>query len=221
MQLPWVFFLRKVGVFTSEKSVSSLAARMLLEKKRLSKRNGVFFRGEIAYVAPVQGLAGQPAVQVWQIMGTIPNATSNQMEVSMNHDSPPMDNVDPVRYAFVYGTLRRGEVNDINLLQPAPRFIGTGVIKGVLYPMGWYPGLILEGSASVTGEIYAVSPTLETRLDEIEGLLPEPSGEYAKREVDVVVDGQVLPCFVYEIAPALVGHLEPIDGGDWVLRSMV
>lgn len=138
----------------------------------------------------------------------------------MNQDSPPTNDAGPPRHVFVYGTLRRGEVNDINLLKPAPRFIGMGAIEGVLYPMGWYPGLILEGPGRVTGEIYAVSPALEMRLDEIEGLLPEPSGEYAKREIMVSVDGRALPCFVYEIAPALVGHLEPIDGGDWVLRSM-
>jgi len=121
----------------------------------------------------------------------------------------------PARHVFVYGTLRRGEVNDINALQPAPTYVGGAMLNGTLYPMGWYPGLVMGGESLVVGEVYSVSPELEERLDEIEGLLPEPSGEYAKREVEVDVDASRVQCFVYEIATALVAHLEPLESGDW------
>lgn len=123
-----------------------------------------------------------------------------------------------MRHVFVYGTLRRGEVNDINHQLPAPQFIGDSSVAGSLYPLGWYPGLVLGGPGRVVGEVYAVSPDLETRLDEIEGLLPEPSGEYIKRELAFEVQGRSLDCFVYEIAPALVSHLVPMAEGDWLRR---
>ncbi|MCZ2495394.1 gamma-glutamylcyclotransferase [Xylophilus sp. Kf1] len=123
-----------------------------------------------------------------------------------------------MRHVFVYGTLRRGEVNDINALEPKPDFIGLAAVDGSLYPMGWYPGLTLGGPGRVVGEVYAVSPELEARLDEIEGLLPEPSGEYIKQDVALQVGGQSITCFVYEIAPALISHLVPMAEGDWLKR---
>lgn len=134
---------------------------------------------------------------------------------------PAFSAADPAaaRHVFVYGTLRRGEVNDINTLTPAPTFIGPARLAGTLYPMGWYPGLVLGGEQQVVGEVYAVLPALEDRLDEIEGLLPEPSGEYAKREVTVESERGPLQCFVYEIAAPLVAHLEPLPDGDWLQRA--
>lgn len=122
-----------------------------------------------------------------------------------------------MRYVFVYGTLRRGEVNDINQLIPTPEFIGGSSVGGSLYPLGWYPGLVLDDRSRVVGEVYAISPQLETKLDEIEGLLPEPTGEYLKRDVELVVGERTVTCFVYEIAPALVGHLVPMES-DWLQR---
>ncbi len=35
-------------------------------------------------------------------------------------------------HVFVYGTLRRGEVNDITRLQPAPHYIGPARVQGGL-----------------------------------------------------------------------------------------
>jgi len=131
---------------------------------------------------------------------------------------PPSVDAEQARHVFVYGTLRRGEANDINRLSPAPIFVADASLAGTLYPMGWYPGLVLGGSSQVVGEIYRITPQLEEQLDLIEGLLPEPTGEYSKTDVRVEVSGTALDCFVYEIAPALVGHLEPLAGGDWVQR---
>ncbi len=42
---------------------------------------------------------------------------------------PPMSRESHV---FVYGTLRRGEVNDITRLRPAPRFVGDAHVAGLL-----------------------------------------------------------------------------------------
>ncbi len=121
------------------------------------------------------------------------------------------------RHVFVYGTLRRGESNDINLLEPPPTYVDAAVIEGALYCLGWYPGLTVQAGALVQGEVYRISPALESRLDEIEGLLPEPNGEYLKviRPVELAGGGS-LECLVYEIEPsALVEPRQVIEHGDW------
>jgi gamma-glutamylcyclotransferase (GGCT)/AIG2-like uncharacterized protein YtfP len=120
------------------------------------------------------------------------------------------------RLFFVYGTLRQGDDNDITRLQPAPRWVGPARIKGVMHHLGGYPGVTLGGHADVVGEVYAVSPALETRLDAIESEYPAQADEYAKREITVLVNGQSLACFVYEINPRYVVGKPVIASGDWV-----
>lgn len=122
----------------------------------------------------------------------------------------------PQRHVFVYGTLRRGGSNDITRLSPPARFVGWASVPGRLFHLGAYPGLRLGGGEPVWGETYAIAPALEPCLDAIEGLLPEPNGEYAKQEVDVCVAGRVLRCLVYEVAPARVGRARRIVHGDWL-----
>ena len=121
-------------------------------------------------------------------------------------------------HVFVYGTLRRGEINDINRLHPTPRLLGHARLRGTLYDLGPYPGVILGGEGWVQGEVYATAPELERQLDEIEEVAPVPSGEYTRRHLDVDVAGQTLHCLVYEIAPARVQGCRLIPGGDWLLR---
>ena len=50
-----------------------------------------------------------------------------------------------IRHVFVYGTLRKGDSNDINKLTPAPVYIGNSIIKGNMYQLGGYPGVTLGG----------------------------------------------------------------------------
>jgi gamma-glutamylcyclotransferase (GGCT)/AIG2-like uncharacterized protein YtfP len=133
------------------------------------------------------------------------------------------------RFAFVYGTLRRGEERDINLLDPEPQFIGCGSLDGALFDLGTYPGLRLGGAGQVEGEIYAITPALERKLDEIEAVWPEPNGEYVKREVTIrphasesrelghkVDSSLALACLVYEATPQALSGRPAIAGGDWV-----
>ena len=96
----------------------------------------------------------------------------------------------PERYVFVYGTLRLGELRDINRLQPRPEWVGQGSLHGVLYDLGAYPGVVLGGPLRVRGEVYRISPELEQELDRIEEVWPQQTGEYAKREVQVLLDPQ-------------------------------
>lgn len=122
------------------------------------------------------------------------------------------------RFVFVYGTLRRGQVNDINRLQPAPRYLGEARIRGSLYDLGLYPGVILGGAGWVQGEVYVITPELEHQLDVIEEVAPVPSGEYLRRHVEVELDGRRLDCLVYEIAPQRVQGRAVIASGDWLQR---
>lgn len=123
-----------------------------------------------------------------------------------------------IRNVFVYGTLRKGGRNDINRLEPPPRYVGMGEVRGSLYHLDWYPGLALGGEQAVTvvGEVYEVTPQLEAVLDAIEELAEGGHSEYFKREIGIDVDGRAVPCFLYEINPSRIAGKEPIGHGDWI-----
>ena len=125
------------------------------------------------------------------------------------------------RHVFVYGTLRRGQERDINLLQPAPRWLGQASVGGVMYQLGNYPGLVLDAPGRVQGEVYEISAELERQLDVIEDVWPSPGGEYIKREIAVRVEGggsrwEDVACLVYELAPGRASGKPVIASGDWV-----
>ncbi|WP_249660953.1 gamma-glutamylcyclotransferase family protein [Variovorax sp. PCZ-1] len=117
---------------------------------------------------------------------------------------------------FVYGTLRRGDDNDITRLTPAPQFIGEASIAGTMFHLGGYPGVTLGGSSQIVGEVYAVSAELEKKLDAIESEYPAQPDEYFKRAIRVQVAGQWRDCFVYEINPSFSVGKPIIASGDWV-----
>ena len=144
----------------------------------------------------------------------------------------------PERHVFVYGTLRRGEQRDINLLRPAPKWVGSGSIRGALYDLGTYPGVVLDAgvvdgavkvaASVVRGEVYAIAPALERVLDEIEEVWPQQTGEYTRREVAVTLDNppthlprhqtcspRIVTCLVYAIDAARSQGRFLIAGGDW------
>ena len=122
------------------------------------------------------------------------------------------------RYVFVYGTLRKGDDNDITRLSPPPRYVGKSQISGLMYHLGAYPGVVLTGDASqpIIGEVYAIEPALERVLDEIEMIYPQQRDEYVKRHVVVRLGLQQLSCLVYEINPAYIAGKPLIVSGDWV-----
>ena len=138
-----------------------------------------------------------------------------------------------IRHVFVYGTLRQGQERDITRLLPAPRWVGSARVPGVLYHLGAYPGVVLGAPGWIQGEVYAISPELERQLDEIEEVWPQQSGEYCKREIMVRLDdaacqakappsslgremAEEVRCVVYEIAPERISGMPVIGSGDWV-----
>ena len=70
---------------------------------------------------------------------------------------------------FVYGTLRRNEVNH-NLLEQA-RYCGTCTTQPhyKMVNLGAYPGVVKRGDTSVEGEVYEVSVQQLADLDRLEG----------------------------------------------------
>ncbi len=139
----------------------------------------------------------------------------------------PLPSANDEKLFFAYGTLRRGDDNDINRQQPAPRFVGPARIRGTMFHLGGYPGVVLDhtdnqpgmvaGSmGDIVGEVYAVSPALEKVLDAIESEYPAQPDEYFKRSLQVQVNGQWLNCSVYEINQRYTEGKPVIASGDWV-----
>ena len=130
----------------------------------------------------------------------------------------------PVRYVFVYGTLRQGEQRDIQRMKPAPHWVGRASVLGTLYDLGSYPGLVptrRDEAGKVHGEVYAISAELECKLDDIEEVGQQQNGEYCKQELMVTLEraadeGHHLRCLVYVIDSARSAGLAAIASGDWV-----
>jgi gamma-glutamylcyclotransferase (GGCT)/AIG2-like uncharacterized protein YtfP len=104
---------------------------------------------------------------------------------------------------FVYGTLRPGhaprEIADVvNTLDP----IGQGTIRGHLYDLGAYPGVVLDrNAAEVHGEVFAVTDQAAlARLDTYEGYFPRDHKASLFLRVNAEVtfaDGARELCWVY------------------------
>ena len=123
------------------------------------------------------------------------------------------------RYVFVYGTLRAGGSNDIARYRPLPQRVADGAIAGTLYDLGAYPGAVLGGEGRIRGEVYRIGPAVEAELDLLEGVMPDGSGEYLKRELEVVIGPRRLICLVYEIHPRHIDGRSVIASGDWFARN--
>jgi len=125
----------------------------------------------------------------------------------------------PSRLVFVYGTLRKGQCNDVGRYAPAPVALGQAEIAGTLYDFGPYPGAVLDGAGIIRGEVYRVDAGVEAQLDALEGVQADGKGEYRRRFVPVTVAsmGRV-ECLVYEIRAERVRGAPVIPGGDWVRR---
>ncbi len=127
-----------------------------------------------------------------------------------------------MRHVFVYGTLRKGEVNDIGRAAarhglPAPRLLGAASVRGRLYDFGSYPGLVPDAAARpVRGDVYEIDDALVPVLDEIEEIYPDVEGLFRSREIGVTVAGRELRCLFYPVAEEAVAKRVQIQDGDWV-----
>lgn len=109
---------------------------------------------------------------------------------------------------FVYGTLRRGAAQCHRMA--GAEWLGPGVVRGELFRVSWYPGLVLRVDRGVVkGDVFAVDDELLERLDEYEG------HEY--RRVRVAVEGDATgDAWIWEWA----GEVPPegsVVSGDWLM----
>ena len=127
-----------------------------------------------------------------------------------------------MRYVFIYGTLRIGEINDIGLAAArhgirAPRLVGRAAVQGRLYDFGDYPGLVRDDTAGpVRGDVYEIDEALVPVLDKIEGIEPGIESLFKSREVVVTVEGRELRCLFYPVDDVSARGRARIAAGDWV-----
>ncbi|WP_322051383.1 gamma-glutamylcyclotransferase family protein [Paraburkholderia bannensis] len=131
-----------------------------------------------------------------------------------------------MKYVFVYGTLRAGEINDISLAAARhairePRLVGQSSVAGRLYDFGRYPGMIADAQAApVLGDVYEIDEALVPVLDEIEEVYPGVEGEFLSCQVNVDVQGAQIECLFYPVTQRAAQGLPQIHGGDWIAHRL-
>lgn len=118
---------------------------------------------------------------------------------------------------FVYGTLRRGFINNDATLafRAGASFLCEGWLPGGLYSVGWYPALIEGGPGEVRGEVWElVTPGLMQVLDEYEGLFDDGPPEYRRERRRVRTAEGSVDAWAYIYAHE-VDPLQRIRSGDW------
>ena len=118
---------------------------------------------------------------------------------------------------FVYGTLRKG-FSRHRYLSLEAKWIGMGTVKGLLYDLGSYPGVLLSDEGKVKGEVYAIneSTSILQKLDRIEGfnaLQPERS-LFLRTQVEVTMEDRSVEAWIY-ILPSKPERATLIPTGDY------
>ncbi len=118
---------------------------------------------------------------------------------------------------FVYGTLRRGGSNHFRMA--GAEWIAPGTVRGRLYRIDWYPGLVLDDAGEeIHGEVYSVGPELLSALDVFEGLSAgEIEGsEYRRVETTVMPrNSQPLTTWIWEWL-GITHESQRLTDGDWL-----
>ena len=134
---------------------------------------------------------------------------------------PPPDDL-PL---FVYGTLRPDAPHpNLSTLTRHFRPVGPATVRGRLYDLGSYPGLVLDAAGGdVRGHLVAVptdDPSVWRRLDDYEGCRPDdpPAGLYQRVRCHARrPDGTELECWVYVFNRG-TQTARLIESGCWLTR---
>jgi len=126
---------------------------------------------------------------------------------------------------FVYGTLRKDcDSAGRRLLKHRARFMGYARLRGTLYDLGHYPGMVPRADANVwvRGEVYGLAddePLLH-ELDRYEGCAPEDvrPHEFVRAKAQGYFEcGTPMQVWVYVYNRPIEGR-SIITSGDWVRR---
>lgn len=103
------------------------------------------------------------------------------------------------------------------LEQGAIPFSLYATIKGELFLIDWYPGLVLHESDTVIGEVYQLNDPEKAfiYLDEYEGADDAKNPEYERVLVSVKVDNEMIQCWTY-IYSHPVDKSSLIPNGDFI-----
>ena len=117
---------------------------------------------------------------------------------------------------FVYGQLRRGEIGYERLgLAERTAWLGPARVKGALYDLGDYPGLVIGGDGIVHGELLAFDdPALWAVLDDYEDCDPARPEISEYRRVECELIGDPRRVWTYDYARP-VENRPPIMDGIW------
>ena len=119
-------------------------------------------------------------------------------------------------YLFVYGTLRKGIVNKAaTMLSQCAGYAGPAVVRGRLYRLAHYPGLVLSGGAGdwVWGDVYAIDHPLPMFriLDTYEGRTAPR--EFERTTASVLLEsGELVEAWVYVYARSTFGRRRIVSG---------
>jgi gamma-glutamylcyclotransferase (GGCT)/AIG2-like uncharacterized protein YtfP len=118
---------------------------------------------------------------------------------------------------FVYGTLRQGESADLSLKSGA-KLIGADTINGLIYNIGWFPGVHLPKNTDngfdprlpeVHGEVFEITDDAMVRqLDNYEGY----PNLYDRSQVETS-RSRFVWVYTYNGSP---GDNQRIVSGDWL-----
>jgi gamma-glutamylcyclotransferase (GGCT)/AIG2-like uncharacterized protein YtfP len=120
-------------------------------------------------------------------------------------------------FVFVYGSLRRGNAGAMSVRFPEASYVAEGKVRGRLYDLGAYPGLLLDSSASmVTGEVYEVDDDTLRRLDQF-----ELTSDYIRKQVEVEHGSERTACWIYvpERDAEVLKGFDLIESGDWIAHK--
>ncbi len=123
---------------------------------------------------------------------------------------------------FIYGTLLPGQEPDrLKAVCARLNMRGRAVLRGNLYDLGEFPGLVLNDGGEVHGVLAKVPGDLWPVLDDYENC-PGPGLDdglflrvIASAQMD---DGTEVPCWVYVYGRSVAGRAE-IASGDWRHRD--
>ncbi|MBU9713431.1 gamma-glutamylcyclotransferase family protein [Evansella tamaricis] len=122
-----------------------------------------------------------------------------------------------LHHVFVYGTLRKGEVNH-HFLTSANLLSDEAWTTGTLYDTGLgYPALLEKGTDHIYGEIYEVDDEVLASLDVLEGYEVDGSENlYERKKILLNNDNEHTEAFTYYISPQNENMLlTKIESGDW------
>jgi gamma-glutamylcyclotransferase (GGCT)/AIG2-like uncharacterized protein YtfP len=120
------------------------------------------------------------------------------------------------RLLFVYGTLKRGEFNDLSRYRPTPAYQGDGWVRGLLYDLGHCPAMVRNDDAGeVWGEVFELEESLFEALDQYEA----QCGDYALEHVTVHMAERTLTACAYLFRPDVTNLGPAISAGRWSNRQ--